>query len=682
MLTNPLFLIGLVAVGIPIAIHLLQLRRYRKVYFSNVDMLEELQNESRKQHDLRRLLILVARILAIVFLVLAFCQPVIRNRASKMKAGGTAVSVYVDNSYSMECGGMEGSLIESARQKAREIAEAYKPDDMFQLITNDMDGSQFRWLTREEFLSAVDGIQTCAVTQNLSAVSLRQNDFLSSAQAANRRAYVVSDFQRSTADIVNMQSDSNVLVTFIPLGGTAVANVYIDSLAFNSPAYCEGATVRVEAFVRNDGDKAVERLPLRLFVADKQRALAAVDVAAHATVSAEMTFTIGDEESLQGYVETTDYPITFDDKLFFSLDISRKIPILVIEGQNGTATQPLQRLFQGDSIVQYHQVAEGQIDYNTLMENKFIILDGLRAIPTGMAQTLHDFVSDGGSLLTVPAENADMESYNRMLASMQAPTLGVWQKRKCRATEVHTDHDLYRGVFQHTDHEVELPTVEGYYHLDAGSATVSVGVIALPDGSDFLTHTPCGNGSVYLFNTPLTHSDFAKQALFVPTLYNMALHSTPVPVPYHLLTGTDPIALSGRYDGDQSPHLTNEDGTFDLIPDLRRMGSRHCLMPHGDILQAGNYLLRNDKKQAEGLSFNYSRQESDLAFYSRDEVKKLLRDADIDRCSVMPSSQKSVSDYIRQQGQGRPLWRWFIVLALLAIVAEIVLCRRESKGAE
>ena len=47
MLTQPLFLIGLAAIAIPIAIHLLQLRRYRKVYFSNVDMLQELENENK-----------------------------------------------------------------------------------------------------------------------------------------------------------------------------------------------------------------------------------------------------------------------------------------------------------------------------------------------------------------------------------------------------------------------------------------------------------------------------------------------------------------------------------------------------------------------------------------------------------------------------------------------------------
>jgi len=157
-------------------------------------MLQALQSENRKQNNLRKLLILMARILAIVFLVLAFCQPVIPNRDTQLQTGGTVVSVYVDNSYSMESGGMEGSLIESAKKKAREIAEAYKPDVQFQLLTCDAQGSQFRWLSREEFLAAVDGLDVSSVSVPVSSIALRQMEFLHSATAANRHAYIVVIF--------------------------------------------------------------------------------------------------------------------------------------------------------------------------------------------------------------------------------------------------------------------------------------------------------------------------------------------------------------------------------------------------------------------------------------------------------------------------------------------------------
>ncbi|MCF0211329.1 MAG: BatA domain-containing protein, partial [Bacteroidales bacterium] len=142
ILSQPLFLIALVAIALPIAVHLFNFRRYKKVYFSNVEYLHELQTETKKQSKLREYLILATRILSIVFLVLAFCQPVIPNKESPIKGGGSVVSVYVDNSFSMENSGNDGSLIESAKQKAREIAAAYQPSDQFQLLTNDMEGSQ------------------------------------------------------------------------------------------------------------------------------------------------------------------------------------------------------------------------------------------------------------------------------------------------------------------------------------------------------------------------------------------------------------------------------------------------------------------------------------------------------------------------------------------------------------
>ena len=48
------------------------------------------------------------------------------------------MSIYVDNSFSMDALGKTGSLLEIAKQNAREIAMAYKPNDQFQLLTNEI----------------------------------------------------------------------------------------------------------------------------------------------------------------------------------------------------------------------------------------------------------------------------------------------------------------------------------------------------------------------------------------------------------------------------------------------------------------------------------------------------------------------------------------------------------------
>src|SRR6185369_14626860 len=102
MFVYPAFLWALFATAIPIIIHLFNFRRYKKVYFTNVRFLKELKHESESKSKLKQILILIARILAITALVFAFSQPFLPSKVSKNRGGVKSVSVYIDNSFSME----------------------------------------------------------------------------------------------------------------------------------------------------------------------------------------------------------------------------------------------------------------------------------------------------------------------------------------------------------------------------------------------------------------------------------------------------------------------------------------------------------------------------------------------------------------------------------------------------
>ena len=116
---NPLFLFGLLAIAIPVVIHLFNFRRFRKVYFTNVRFLQELKQQTQKQSQLRHLLILAMRILAIAALVIAFAQPYIPfSQKQTRMASRNAVSVFVDNSFSMEATAASGTLLDEAKCNA------------------------------------------------------------------------------------------------------------------------------------------------------------------------------------------------------------------------------------------------------------------------------------------------------------------------------------------------------------------------------------------------------------------------------------------------------------------------------------------------------------------------------------------------------------------------------------
>ncbi|MDY5969839.1 MAG: BatA domain-containing protein [Bacteroidales bacterium] len=677
MFLYPAFLFALLAVLIPIAVHLFNLHRYRKEYFSNVRRLEEMQQQTRRQRNLRQLLLLASRVLSVTFLVLAFCQPVLLRKEQLVRRGGAAVSVYVDNSFSMSNVGREGSLLQQAVQKAREIASAYKSSDRFQLLTSDMLGRQFRWLSRDEFLAALDEVKPSSATPLLSEVAQRQADFLRSVSANDWQAYVISDFQVSSSDFGALKQDSLVATTLVPLEAQGVNNLFVDSLSLGAPVFYKGALAVAVAYLRNEGDSQVESVPVRLFLDGRQRAMASTSVDAHSTVAVELPFTIDATGPMDGRVEISDYPITFDDTLFFALNVRSRINMLEVDG--GEPNPYLQSLFSGDSAIFLRYAGERSIDYGSLNESNFIVLNGLKDIPSGLAQTLHDFVEDGGSVLVVPPVAAYVASYNSMLSLFSAPRLGGWMQGERKAVGVDTRALLYSNVFSRHDDPMELPTLKGSYSMVYDGGTIYQPLISLADGGYYLALTPCGSGNLYLLASPLDeqNTDFVRQALFVPTLYNMALYSVAPGSPYATLGSLAPVTLSHYYPIDDVPLLTSSSQAFSQIPDLRRVGGRCLLMPHAVAL-AGNYrlALQDGNCLHEAVAFNYSRVESVMQFLSRGEVSKTAKDYNLTTFASVLDASRPLDAAIKVQREGVPLWRWCLAISLMFLAVEVFLLRK------
>lgn len=661
--TNPAFLWGLLAVAIPIAVHLFNFRRYKKIYFSNVDKLVELHTESRRRNDLRRWLVLLMRILAIVFVVLAFAQPEFTDGTAKMRSGQTVVSIYVDNSFSMESATAEGSQLAAACRKAREIAATYGVGDRYQLITSDLDGSSQRWLSRDELTDALDALQPSPASPVLSDVVRRQLDFMRQSGAANRHAYLLSDFQRSSSDLEALPVDSMALVTLVPMDGVGADNIYIDTVVLDAPAYFIGGHITAKVTVRNGGGRDVEKVPVKLYADGRERALAAVDIPAGGTASVTMHFSVEHAGWTDGQVAIDDYPVTFDDNYHFSIFAGDAINMLEIDGREANAS--LRKLFETDSAVRYSVASRVPA---SLTDIDFVVLNEVHNLTSGEAQQLATWVSDGGSLLVLPTAETIGQGVADMLAAMHTPVPERWVKRAARANAVDYDNSLYREVFGGRDDDMELPTVQGHY--TTGGQAVKQTVIAFADGSDMLTVTPYGQGRLYLFAMPLRTewTDFVGQALYVPTVYNMALYSRPLPMASHTLGGVEPIVLQGMYDlGAKPPELVAPDSSS-VIPDIRKVGNRQLLVPHGNMTVAGLYVLAD-----EHLAFNYPRRESVMNFMSRGEVAKAIDGKA--GYSVIKNSDKPLGDELRERDGGHKLWRLCLLMALLALAAEVALLK-------
>jgi len=680
---NPLYLFGLLAIAIPVIIHLFNFRRFRKVYFTNVRFLQELKQQTQKQSQLRHLLILAMRILAIAALVLAFAQPYIPFREAQSKmASRNAVSIFVDNSFSMEAVGPGGTLLDESKQKAREIISAYKSTDLFQLLTCDFEGRHQRFVTRDEFVTMLDEVKVSPAVRSFSEINRRQYDLLKSETSARRSSYLISDFQKSSFNSVDFNQDSSVNTYLIPLESSAAANVYIDTCWFVQPTQQPGKTSILSARVWNKSDTDLEKIPLKLLINNQQKSVASIDIKAGMSTTVELPFTIYQAGPQQGMLQVTDYPVTYDDKFYFSFDVLSSIHVLAINGS--AENRYLKALFAQDSSVVLFNMSDKSLDYGSLTNYDLIILNEIPAFSSGLSEEIKKYVTNGGTILFLPSPNVDLISANSFLLSLNAPSYQPMDTSDTRVVKLSEESYLFRDVFepqqgrQIVAPNTDLPKVSRHFPVSYTSSMLTVPLMSMLNGKEFLVLTNSGMGQVLQLTVPLdpAFSNFPQQALFVPVLYNIALISHPSHSLYSIISDNKVIRIGAAVPtGDKIFRIKSQDDGFEMIPQINRAGNMVNVFVGNQLPKAGNFTLLNDKSIITSLAFNYNRGESDLQCNSASELETFLDKEHLGGFKVLKTGQKPLNEVISQINSGTQLWRYFVWLTLLFLLAEILLIR-------
>ncbi|HIC31931.1 MAG TPA: hypothetical protein EYO76_08430, partial [Flavobacteriaceae bacterium] len=128
---NPELLYALFLLLIPIIVHLFQLRKFQKEYFTNVAFLKKVQLQTRKSQQIKKWLTLLTRLLLLAAIIIAFAQPYFAKTNSFNTEKETVI--YLDNSFSMQAKGNNGELLKRAVQ---DIITSIDENEKFSLITN------------------------------------------------------------------------------------------------------------------------------------------------------------------------------------------------------------------------------------------------------------------------------------------------------------------------------------------------------------------------------------------------------------------------------------------------------------------------------------------------------------------------------------------------------------------
>lgn len=676
---NPGFLFALSLLVIPVIIHLFNFRRFKKIYFTNVRFLKSIKEETTSRSKIKHLLILMSRMLAVAFLVFAFAQPYLPVSEKSIVTNDNAVSVYVDNSFSMEGITKEGTLLDEAKNKAREIALAYQPSVNFQLLTNDFEARHQRLVNREEFLDLLEQVKISPASKKLTEIISRQYDALNNSRSSQKAIYILSDYQKSSADLANLNPDTAITINLISLNIQQTDNIFIDSCWFSYPIIQINKPVELNVRVKNNSKNDVDNVPLKLVINGIQKSLAGVILKSNSTADLKLNFTLTQNGWQKGELSITDHPITFDDTWFFSFELKQNLLLLSVNEK--TESTFIKSLFGNDNFFVLNNTNINQIDYSTLQRNNIVVLNELKEISSGFANELKKYISGGGTVIIFPDTAFEQNSYNQFLLSVNADIYNGINTNTDKIDQLSNESAIFQNVFDEKQKQnalIDLPVVLKHFEFAGSIRSNREVIMKLQGGSTFLSKFELGKGKIYLCAVPLqtSFSNFAKHAIFVPVLYKIALLSEREQKLFNIIGRESAYkADENTISGEDIFHLVNSAKKFDIIPEQRSGANFIDLFFRDQVKESGNYDLLLKNKIAGVIAFNYDRKESMMQFYTKDEINQILSTNHLVNIKLIENTSKGLTAQLKEQNEGIKLWKWCIIMVLIFLAIEILLLK-------
>lgn len=634
---HPEILYFLFLLVIPILVHLFQLRRFKKEYFTNVRFLKELSIQTRKSATIKKWLLLATRLLLLACIILAFAQPFFN--AKDQKNTSNEMYIILDNSFSMQAKGKNGELLKRAVQ---DILKHTPENTTFSLLTNDdaFWDTDIRSLQKE--LQQLSYSSTPFMLDNQTAkIKAKKSPF-------RKDIVVITDGIGTQAkQLKNIDTDFNpyfVLPEAENRNNIATDSVYIHQTLDNF--------YEIKIKLSQSG-KFENKIPVAVY--NGTNLIATTQVAfTHPTEEIGFTIPKGD---FNGYVVVTDNSLEYDNKLFFSITQPAKVNVISIGADAKSLF--LNKIYTPDDF-HYSNSEVHNLDYNLLEKQDAIILNELADIPQALQTTLNAFVKKGGNVVVIPSLENPVANLNGFLANFGRMSYGPSESKSKIITKIAFGHPLYQGVFEKKTDNFQYPSVQHSFVLSGGET-----ILGFEDQTPFLAGQKNLPGSVYVFAGPINtvNSNFQNAPLIVPTFYNMPQNSENNALNALVIGQTAPLFVEAN--------LAKEDiltvkqfqaaNSTQFIPTQQILNNKVRISFGESPQEAGNYGIYKKEALLKNISFNYSRSESDLS----PPDTRLFADY------KTSDSVETIFDTLQSERTNTEIWKWFVVLALLFLVTEI-----------
>ena len=678
---NPNILYGLFALIIPIIIHLFNFKRFKKVYFTNVAFLKNVQQQSKRHSQLRHLFIMLLRMLFIASIVFAFAGPFIPSKDNvKAKSQIAFVNVFLDNSFSMEARGSEGSLFEQARLIARQIADAYKPSDKFRLLVNNAFSFSRNYVSRDAFIDQLEYVSIDKSSLIFDEIPLKITDTKESGKY--QELYIISDFQKKQSNFSSWQNDSLLDTKLVLLMAANQGNRFVDSVWIQEPILQQGQNIDIFFEIINQSESPVEDLAVSLFIGKRKKSVLSVNIDAFGSVKASFKIKLDSIGFFDARINIEDYPVVYDDDFYFSYTVQQAYDVLCIASEN--ANTDLNILLESDSSFKAEIVSEKHIDYSNFSKYSTIILNSLSVYPSGLLSELKQFMSKGNTVVVLPSANINIEDFNIVNNYFGLPLVNKMDSSKRNMQKIDLLSSEFNDIFEAKNgrkainSNTDLPYFKNTF-LSQRSRKADINELIFDETKHVLLYQKyIEGGSLYSFYTSIEsrNSNISSHAVFVPIMYNIIRRVNSTKSVFEFLgKESKTIVDVGLASSSDKLLMKHYNDSIEFIPQYGNFNGQLLLNFEQNPSTVGSYGLLLNGVQKAVYSFNYNRDESFLNYFSIGELKEIISNLSIDNITIIDTVEANIVEKIEEVNNGIKLWKLFVIFALFFLIFELFLLR-------
>jgi hypothetical protein len=682
---SPLFLFAVAAVGLPLIIHLLNLKRPQKVAFSTLSFFKELQKTTIRKIRIKRYLLLFVRLLAIACLALVLARPFLPPGLGGGDSNSAAINVILlDNSISMGRIGEDGPLFEQAKEIAASLEASSKEMDRFVFQTTNGEAQFGSVIGHSQLLRRLEDAEINEggnfTRERLESVI----QILRDSPYENKRLFIISDGQLSQLSEALEVEDvpRTISTTFFNLGDVPVQNTVITKVETASNMIGAGIPVSLSVEVQNRSEVPVSNQFVTMEFEGEIVGQYSVSLPANASQAYSFEVVPSQVGAASGQISIEGDEFVSDNTRYFTVQIPESRKVLWVTGENQTPGEisytqlVLDASSQNEAQLSYESVKIGAFESVNIEGYEAIIFDGISSIPEFTFERLQAFVQSGGGVVVFPSETSNLENYNAFADVFNAGrfvgVVGDYASFNpvAAGNQIQEDHPIFTELFDAEENEqirVTNPDVFYYYRFRPSNSPGGFNVITLNTGDPLFREKRFGEGRILISaigNDP-GWSNFSVKPLYAPFYYRSLLYVTSSAqggLVEHILG--DPF----RWQGNLNPeNLLLSVGEEEIVPEIRNTPLGIEVNYDAINWMPGFARLSN---QTEEISIAVNIDPSESEFIGLDETRLSQSGLNLRTVNTAEIPEESLANEIIASGFGREIWQWFMWAGLFLLVVE------------